>query len=102
MADFNKQRTGSRELERIQDIGKENFERNLPPWVRDGKELDVSLNAGVVMVPHGLKRVPRGWLFHSAKGDPYAILETTKNDREIGLINGYVGSSEVTGKLWIW
>ncbi len=103
MADHVKHRTGDRNLERIQDLAKENAERDLPPMIRDGRDFDVVFDGGsVVSVKHGLRRQPKGWFLHSTKGSPYTVVETLRNEQELRLINQYAGASELNAKVWVW
>ncbi len=116
MADFTRARAAraTRESqERDQNAAKENFERNLPAWIRDGKEIEVTFDAGIALtVEHGLDRVPKGWVLTShggpvgsdgtKGGSPYAISEVLRDKNKIRLINNYGGASTVTAKLWIW
>ncbi len=102
MADFHRQGGTSPELTKNQQHQKENFERNLPAWIRDGKEISITVGPGATAYPHGLNRMPKGWLTHSHKGDAHSIVEVSRNDQEIKLQNVYVGSLSTTCKLWIW
>lgn len=113
MADWHKQGGASPELERNQRHQKENFERNLPAMIRDGKDIAVSFTGGnAITIPHGLGRRPRGWFIHSAGrpnsagetagSSPYAIIEVFSNESEIRLINNYGGAGNLTAALWIW
>lgn len=103
MTDWVKERGGTERETRSQDRAKENFDRNLPAFARDGKEIAVEFDAGTALtVSHGLRRVPQGWFLHSHKGSPHAVCEVLKNDREIRLINNYGGAGTLTAKLWIW
>jgi hypothetical protein len=112
LADFVKQGGVSPELARNQRHQKENFDRNVPPMMRDGvhagtenqdtKEKEITVGPGVTTVVHGLGRVPKGWFTHSHKGDAHSIVEYSRDDKELKLQNVYVGSTNTTCKLWIW
>lgn len=103
MADFHRQGGTSPELARNQHQQQENFERNVPAMIRDGKDIAVTFDAGTALtISHGLRRVPKGWFIHSAKGTPYAINEVMKDEREIRLINNYGGAGDLEAVLWIW
>src|SRR5688572_1826453 len=98
LADFRRHNAGTRDSLREQQLAKENFENNLPAWVRDGREHEVTFDAGSITVVHGLNRVPQGWFVHSMKGDAHAICELSRDDEKLTLINNYVGSLSTTGK----
>lgn len=112
LADFVRHRTGDRDQERIQNLSKENHERNVPAWVRDGrhegvedrdsKDKLVTVGPDPKTVIHGLNRMPQGWFTHSHKGDAHSIVEVSKNEKEIVLQNMDAGAGTVTCKLWIW
>lgn len=114
MADFVKDRGGSPENTKAQERSKENYERSLPAWIRDGKEIRVKFTSGdALTLEHFLGRVPRGWIIQSAGSadpnsdeagstSPHAIVEVLRNDQEIRLINNYGGAGDLTAVLWIW
>jgi hypothetical protein len=113
LADHVIRRGGSKESADTQRLAKENFERNTPDWVRDGryigtkdgdtKETMVTFDGGTaITLQHGLKRKPKGWMIHKATGSPYSINEVKSDDQEIRLINNYGGAGTLVCQVWIW
>jgi hypothetical protein len=113
LADFVKDRGGSPENTKSQDRAKENFERNVPPWIRDGKDagskdadtknVRVTFDANTEKtIVHGLKRRPHGWLAHSFKGTGHSLREVSATKDEIVLVNDFLSAGELTCGIWIW
>lgn len=113
MVDWTKDRTGNPAVDRSQDRAKENVERSIPPWVRDGRESGTEdddtkevrvtfVAADEKTIVHGLGRVPKGWFTHSHRGDGHAIVEVDKDEDEIVLKNLFAGATTASCVLWIW
>lgn len=91
------------DIRRQQEIGK-SIKGAVPSWIADGRMVSGdTTDANEVSVSHGLKRIIKGWMLVSPRGDADRVsLVQTGADANVVKLKNVGATGSLAFSLWVW